>query len=205
MHKQARISLAEDYQSGSMPEIFQLINLVEKKLKQIQRGTIRAADLTPPQYLILTLLWERDGRPFKELASAAFCSRATITGIADTLEGKGLVTREPNPDDRRSLLVKLTEKGRSLQRSIPSLDRIFRSCCDGLEPDEIQQLSWLLKKLNDSCCYPDLFTSQQAAQPIAKAPSIYGLADKAIEPCRSGAIDVVAHHVGRHRHDRNAS
>ncbi len=133
-----------------MPEIFQLIDLVNKKLKEIQRETIKEADLTPPQYFVLTLLWARDGRPFKELAAACYCSRATMTGIVDTLEKKELVNRAPNPEDRRSLLVELTEKGESLKRSTPSLEKIFRCCCAGLEPDEAQQLSRLLKKLDAS-------------------------------------------------------
>lgn len=64
-----------------------------------------------------------------------------------------MVSREPNPDDRRSLLVRLTEKGETLQDATPTLDRIFESCCIGLEPDEIQQLSRLLKKLNESLSY----------------------------------------------------
>lgn len=145
--------MVEDYQSGAMPEVFQLIELAEKRLKQIQRETIREADLTPPQYFIMTLLWEKDGRPFKELASAAHSSRPTMTGIVDSLERKELVTREPNPDDRRSLLVQLTEKGKALRHSTPTLDRIFRSCCVGLGPDEVRQLSRLLRKLNDSLAF----------------------------------------------------
>jgi len=153
MSRRAQNQVEEKYQPGSMPEVFQLIELAGKKLKQMQRETIREADLTPPQYFILTLLWEEDGRPLKELAVAAHSSRATMTGIVDTLEGKGLVSREPNPDDRRSLLVKLTEKGEALQKSTPTLDRIFGSCCVGLEMDEIQQLSRLLKKLSDALDY----------------------------------------------------
>jgi DNA-binding MarR family transcriptional regulator len=153
MDGQAQVLLAQEYQTASMPEVFRLIELADKRLKQIQRETIREADLTPPQYFVLTLLWERDGRPFKELAAAVNCTPATMTGIVDTLEHKGLVTREPNPDDRRSLLVKLTEKGWSLQASTPTLDKIFRSCCVGLEPGEVRQLSQLLRKLNESLTY----------------------------------------------------
>jgi DNA-binding MarR family transcriptional regulator len=153
MNSPAHDAVDEAYQSGSMPEVFRLIELADKQLKQIQRETIGEADLTPPQYFILTLLWQRDGRPLKELAAAAHCSPATMTGIVDTLEGKELVTREPNPADRRSLLVELTEQGRVLRDSTPTLDRIFRSCCVGLEPDEVRQLSRLLKKLTESLSY----------------------------------------------------
>ncbi|MCP4606220.1 MAG: MarR family transcriptional regulator [Proteobacteria bacterium] len=140
----------EECQSGSIGEIFQLIDLVAKKLKQVQRQTIKETNLTPTQYFILTLLWEKDERPFKELASACYCSRATITGIIDTLEKNGMVTRVPNPGDRRSLLAKLTENGRALRRSTPTLDGVFATCCAGLEPDEFRQLDELLKKLDAS-------------------------------------------------------
>jgi DNA-binding MarR family transcriptional regulator len=142
--------LEETYQPGSMPEIFQLLELASRKLKQIQRDTVRSVDLTPPQYFVLSLLWERDGRTFKELADAVACSPATMTGIVDTLEGKDLVAREPNPLDRRSLLVRLTPAGRDLQEATPGLGGIFARCCDGLAGDEARELSRLLKKLNDS-------------------------------------------------------
>ena len=150
MSKRIQNLPAEQYQSGSMPEIFRLIEQVNKKLTQIQRETIKETNLTPPQYVVLSLLWQKDGRPFKELAAAVQCTRATMTGIVDTLEKKGLVTRAPNLDDRRSLLVTLTKQGKSFQRSTPPLDRIFTSCCDGLTPNEARQLSRLLQKLNDS-------------------------------------------------------
>jgi DNA-binding MarR family transcriptional regulator len=140
-------------QPNTLPEIFQLIEMVEKKLKRIQRETVGKVDLTPPQYFILTLLWEKDGRPFKELASAAHCSRATMTGIVDTLEKKDLVTRAPNPGDRRSLLVKLTEKGDALEQTAPTLEGVFSTCCTSLEPDEIRQLGALLRKLDHSLTF----------------------------------------------------
>lgn len=134
-------------QPGSIPEIFQLIEQANKKLKQMQSQTLREANLTSSQYLILNLLWEEDGRPFKDLAAALAYTPATVTGIVDTLERKGLVYRAPNPLDRRSQLVMLTEAGSAIQHSTPTLESIFRNCCASLEPAERQQLSRLLDKL----------------------------------------------------------
>ncbi|MEW5872658.1 MAG: MarR family transcriptional regulator [Chloroflexota bacterium] len=134
----------------SMPDIFQRIEGVGKKLKRMQRQTIQTSGLTPPQFFLLTLLWERDRRPFKELAEASGYTPATITGIVDTMEKKGVVRRENSTEDRRSCLVVLTEKGRGLQQTTPSLDKIFKHCCVGLSPDEIQQLGELLDKLDRS-------------------------------------------------------
>jgi len=67
---------------------------------------IKENNLAPSQYVILNLLWEKDRCQFHELASVCCCSRSTITGIVDTLEKKGLVVRELNPEDRRSFLSK---------------------------------------------------------------------------------------------------
>jgi DNA-binding MarR family transcriptional regulator len=135
---------------GSMPEVFQLVDQVARKLTRLQRGDIGTAELTPAQYSILGLLWERDGRQFNDLSTACCCSPSTVTGVVDTLEKKGLVSREPNPNDRRSLLVTLTEEGRALRGSTPTLDMIFGDCCRSIEPEELQQLSGLLRKLNEA-------------------------------------------------------
>ena len=139
--------------SGSMPEVFQLIDDLEKRFKQLQTYTLKQANLTIPQYYILSLLLEKDGRPFKELADVLACTRATVTGIVDTMEKKGLVERLPNSDDRRSLLVKLTDKGTALLQSTPGLEQAFGSCCDVLLPVETYELSRLLRKLYDALLF----------------------------------------------------
>jgi DNA-binding MarR family transcriptional regulator len=140
----------ERYEPGSMGEVFQLMDQVAKKLTRLQRDDIGTAELTPAQYSILGLLWDRDGRQFNELSTACCCSPSTVTGVVDTLEKKGLVSREPNPMDRRSVLVTLTEEGRLLEGRTPTLDMIFGDCCRSMEPEELQQLSGLLRKLNDA-------------------------------------------------------
>ncbi|MFX1489839.1 MAG: MarR family winged helix-turn-helix transcriptional regulator [Promethearchaeota archaeon] len=131
-------------------EIFQLINILNKKYKNLQRRVVKVESLTPPQYSILTELWKSDGKQFKELASACCCSPSTITGVIDTMEKNELVYRENNPSDRRSLLVKLTEKGKEIQSSTPPIKIILTNCCEGFTPEEAKQLTHLLNKLSDS-------------------------------------------------------
>lgn len=144
---------------GSISEIFQLLERASRRLKHIQRLTVQQTGLTPSQFYIMKLLWETDRRPFNELARELICSRATITGIVDTLQKNGFVQREPNPDDRRSLLAALTEKGWSLQGEVPDLEVYFNQCCSGLSKEEFQTLGGLLAKLNWSlereCGSPD--------------------------------------------------
>ena len=149
------IQLYDEVPETSMGEVFELIDHTAKNLRRIQRQTVSDAGLTPAQYGVLHLLWEQDRRPFKDFAEALLCSRATITGIIDTLERKGLVARVPNPTDRRSFLAALTDTGRDLQYSTPSLDKTYDKCCSGLTPLEFQQLGFLLRKLNDSMIFEE--------------------------------------------------
>ena len=134
----------------NLTEIFQLINILNKKYENLQRQIVKEDNLTPPQYSILTQLWESDGKQFKELASACCCSPSTITGIIDTMQKNELVYRDNNPDDRRSLLVKLTYKGKQLKKKNPPIKIILNNCCEGFTTEDAEQLNHLLKKLSDS-------------------------------------------------------
>ncbi len=144
------ISIENILPSAPVTEVFELLDQVARKLREIQRLTMQAVNLTPPQFQTLRLLWEQEHQPPKDLAESSGCTRATMTGILDTLEKNGLVARQPNPGDRRSLLVALTEKGAALEGNIPDLDRIYASCCVGLSAEEFRQLGSLLEKLDRS-------------------------------------------------------
>ena len=67
-----------------------------------------------------------------ELAAHTGVTRATITGLVDTLERDGLVTRTPDPEDRRMMAVMLTPRGEKLlQKVLPSH---FQKLTSLLEP-----------------------------------------------------------------------
>jgi DNA-binding MarR family transcriptional regulator len=59
---------------------------------------------------------EGAGRPLSptEISERLLVTTASTTSLLDTLEGRGLVTRLPDPDDRRKQLVNLTDDGRAL-------------------------------------------------------------------------------------------
>ncbi len=150
MDNNALIPIEKIPNSVPVTDVFTLLDQVARRLREIQRMTVNQVDLTPPQYQTLRLLWERDSQPFKDLAASLGCTRPTMTGIVDTLQKNDLVSRQRNPDDRRSLLVTLTERGKSLEGSTPDLERIYSNCCVGLSAEEFQELGYLLEKLDQS-------------------------------------------------------
>ena len=60
----------------------------------------------------------RSGAPYTltptELFSALMVTSGTMTTRLKNLENQGLIDRLPNPDDARSMLVRLTDKGKEL-------------------------------------------------------------------------------------------
>lgn len=83
-----------------------------------------------------------------ELAEAAGVTRATMTGLIDTLERDGYVVREPDTSDRRMLSVRLTAKGEQfLQEFLPGHFRIVASVMNTLSETERKTLVSLLVKV----------------------------------------------------------
>jgi DNA-binding MarR family transcriptional regulator len=98
-----------------------------------------------------------------ELAELAGVTRATMTGLVDTLERDDLVRREPDKDDRRMMLVTLTPKGEALLKSIlPEHYRRIAALMATLAEDERKTLVRLLNKVVEQAQM--LSTTEQAME-----------------------------------------
>lgn len=78
--------------------------------------------LTYPQYLVMLLLWEQDGRSVNELGQPLHLDSGTLTPLLKRMEKAGLVTRKRDTKDERIMRIHLTDHGRSLReraRAIP--------------------------------------------------------------------------------------
>jgi DNA-binding MarR family transcriptional regulator len=71
-----------------------------------------------------------------------------MTATLDQLESRGWVVRLPNPADRRSVLVEITDAGRAItDRLLPGIRLIEREVMSGLSERERRQLVTLLGKV----------------------------------------------------------
>lgn len=100
-----------------------------------------------------------------ELADAAGVTRATMTGLIDTLERDGLVKREPDPDDRRMMSVLLTAKGeRFLHSFLPDHFKVIAELMSPLSETERKTLVRILTKVQ---AHAAALHGENAAQPAA--------------------------------------
>jgi DNA-binding MarR family transcriptional regulator len=88
-------------------------------IESFQADTLHGFDLMPSDYAVLTLL-RRVGPPYElaptELSTMLERSSGGMTKMLKRLEAMDLVDRVPDPDDRRSNLVRLTEAGKDLEQ-----------------------------------------------------------------------------------------
>ena len=72
-------------------------------------------NLTYPQYLVMVLLWERDGQNVGELGERLSLESNTLTPLLKRIEILGYIKRSRDPADERRVNVRLTESGRTLR------------------------------------------------------------------------------------------
>ena len=78
--------------------------------------------LTYPQYLVMLVLWERDGVPVKDIGERLFLDSGTLTPLLKRLEAAGLLKRTRSSEDERQVLIALTPQGHALKekaRGVP--------------------------------------------------------------------------------------
>jgi DNA-binding MarR family transcriptional regulator len=111
----------------------------------------RAGGVTHQQYVALWTLCLAEGAdaglPIGAIADGLLNRASDTTRLVDRLEGAGLAERLPNPDDRRSVLVRATDEGRRVFHAVtPALQAFHRRQWANLSAGELDTLGALLAK-----------------------------------------------------------
>jgi DNA-binding MarR family transcriptional regulator len=104
--------------------------------------------ITRREWRILALLAQGDGLLSSELAGRAQLDRARTSRAVTALAAKQLVSRNPRPGDRRSVMLSLTPAGRALFDALfPQVAAINRSLLGALDDAELERLDTALGTL----------------------------------------------------------
>lgn len=105
-------------------------------------------DLRKVDFSLLMLLREQGPMAPKRLVRLLALTPPKLSMVLERLQGRGLIRREPDPNDRRSVSVSLTTAGTKLTRTLEPVARhMERGLLERLSPDEHAQLIALLDKL----------------------------------------------------------
>jgi MarR family transcriptional regulator, organic hydroperoxide resistance regulator len=87
--------------------------------------------LTYPQYLVMLVLWERDGLPVRDIGERLFLDSGTLTPLLKRMEAAELIKRTRSTDDERQVLIALTSQGQALRekaRAVPKAILAASAC-----------------------------------------------------------------------------
>ena len=126
-------------------QVIAALRRITRAIDLHSKGLVNEIGLTAPQ--LATLLAVRRLHPITvgALAKSVHLSQATMTGILNRLEKRGVVERARSGNDRRSVVIKLTDTGDQLLDKAPSLlqDRFRRELLTLQEWERTQMLSTL--------------------------------------------------------------
>jgi MarR family transcriptional regulator, organic hydroperoxide resistance regulator len=109
---------------------------------------LRPLGLYPGQELLLMQLAEGERRSQRELADALGIDHSTVTKMLQRLERAGVVARQQSANDRRVVLVYLTEQGCVHRRAVERMwARMEAATSGGLSAEQHAQLLGLLRRV----------------------------------------------------------
>lgn len=95
--------------------------LVSQLLCREFQNNLEPFGLTPFHYLVLACLWQEDGLATSTIADKLKQLGATLTGVLDRMEERGVIRRERDVHDRRVWRTWLTAEGKRLQEVLPPI------------------------------------------------------------------------------------
>lgn len=112
-----------DLSYGMLPQVlgYHLRRTQVAIFRHFSRTVAAAEDITPGLLGMLQVIAANPGLAQSRLAEAMEVDRSTIVKVADQLEGRGLIVREPSPHDKRSWGLRLTDGGTAALRRMQAL------------------------------------------------------------------------------------
>ena len=107
---------------------------------------LRPLGLTYTQYIVLLVLWEKDGVTVGDIGARLRLDNGTLSPLLKKMGKEGYIARQRSDKDERVVFVRLTETGKALQQQAKDVPLQVAQCVS-LSPQKAQQLYRLLNEL----------------------------------------------------------
>ncbi|MFD5936501.1 MarR family winged helix-turn-helix transcriptional regulator [Streptomyces sp. NPDC060333] len=131
--------------------VFGRIYRITKAMGDEMERTYNRYGISRGEFDVVATL-RRSGMPYtlspRQLSATLMLTTGGMTGRLDKLEKAGLLTRSPDPHDRRGLHVTITDRGLTLiDEAVTAGLEVQRAALTGLDPQEVEVITGLLRKL----------------------------------------------------------
>ncbi|AUX62270.1 MarR family transcriptional regulator [Simonsiella muelleri] len=121
---------------------------LSKEITRQYTPFLNALDLTYPQYLVMLVLWEQGEQTVNQIGAKLHLDSGTLTPLLKRLQVKNLVQRERNQTDERTVMISLTESGKSLEHQASEIPLKIANCLN-LNETEIAVLHKIIGQFKD--------------------------------------------------------
>lgn len=118
-------------------------------INRAYKPLLDALEITYPQYLVLSVLWETDGLSIGAIAERLGLDSSNVTPLVKRMEAARLLSRERNPADERQVVVSLTDLGRGMQARSACLGQTLFAAAE-LSVEKLIQLNKDVQAFRDS-------------------------------------------------------
>jgi DNA-binding MarR family transcriptional regulator len=136
--------------------IYEIIKLDRRIHRIIRRHSADAwmdLNLTAPQVKALFFISNEGDTHPSRLAAAMGVTPPNVTGIVDRLVEQGLLIRQDSPDDRRALVLRVTDRGEAIISGLRGRRTdVLRGIFGRLEADDLAQLAAIYARLAAAAC-----------------------------------------------------
>jgi MarR family transcriptional regulator, organic hydroperoxide resistance regulator len=121
--------------------------VASRLISQAYREPLEDLGLTYPQYLVMLVLWEKDGQMVSQIGEKLQLDSGTLTPLLKRLESVNLVKRVRSESDERKVEIELTYPGKSLQTKAQHIPKKIKEFFNTWEDKEFNQLIMLMERL----------------------------------------------------------
>lgn len=135
-------------QREAMAAVANIYRAAAATRQHVENTVLREAELTWTGFVVLWVVWIFGEMETRHVAEEAGISKGTLTGVARTLESRGLVTRAPHPSDGRLVMLSLTDAGEELMSTLfPAFNAEESFVTARLSTKECDRLAGLLRRI----------------------------------------------------------
>jgi DNA-binding MarR family transcriptional regulator len=136
-----------DTREELLTDVAALLQELGRTMRSMMTRRLADYDMSPP--MVGTMHFLDEPMAMSALADRLSCDASYVTGLADRLEGLGLVERVADPSDRRVRHLRLTSEGVAMRRTLERHITEGNPVLERLDDGELADLSTLLRKALD--------------------------------------------------------
>lgn len=145
-----KCDLDNNYETNLNLSTLVVFTRAEQKIHKMEYETMKAGGLTSSQFAVLEALYNKGDLRIWELIEKILTTSGNITVVIKNLEKDEFIRKYSDPEDKRSMIISITDKGRKIMddifpKHVENINEIFSI----LTIEEKLELKKILKKFKD--------------------------------------------------------